>query len=173
MSEYPRMRRRAAMAMFVAGTTLATTAVPAVERTAVLVGAGGGSPGEVGHGHGHGGHGHGHGGHGHGHGGHGPAAGWSRLGLAGMGMAGGLVPSPTALLVLLGAINLGRTWFGVALVLCYGLGMAGTLTAAGLLLVSVRDRIAAMDRTRRWRARAGGLRRCCRWPRPDSCSSSV
>lgn len=72
-----------------------------------------------------------------------------------MGMAGGLVPSPTALLVLLGAVNLGRTWFGVALVICYGLGMAGTLTAAGLLLVSVRDRIARMERTRAWRDRAG------------------
>jgi nickel/cobalt exporter len=72
-----------------------------------------------------------------------------------MGMAGGLVPSPSALLVLLGAVNLGRTWFGVALVLCYGLGMAGTLTAAGLLLVSVRDRLARMERTRAWRERAG------------------
>jgi nickel/cobalt transporter (NicO) family protein len=56
-------------------------------------------------------------------------------------VAGGLVPSPTALLVLLGAIGLGRTWFGVALVLCYGLGMAATLTAAGLLLVGLRDRL--------------------------------
>ena len=58
-----------------------------------------------------------------------------------MGVAGGLVPSPSALVVLLGAIALGRTWFGVVLVLAYGLGMAATLTAAGLLLVSVRDRL--------------------------------
>ena len=57
----------------------------------------------------------------------------------------GLVPSPTALLVLLGAIGLGRTWFGVGLVLSYGLGMAATLTAAGLLLVVLRDRL---DRVR-------------------------
>ncbi|MFS8103129.1 sulfite exporter TauE/SafE family protein [Lentzea alba] len=84
-----------------------------------------------GHGHGHGhGHSHGHG-HGHGH---------RRAGLVGMGVAGGLVPSPSALVVLLGAIALGRTWFGVILVLAYGLGMAATLTAAGLLLVSIRDR---------------------------------
>jgi ABC-type nickel/cobalt efflux system permease component RcnA len=75
-------------------------------------------------------HGHGHG-HGHGH---------RRAGLVGMGVAGGLVPSPSALVVLLGAIALGRTWFGVILVLAYGLGMAATLTAAGLLLVSLRDR---------------------------------
>ncbi|PWK81508.1 ABC-type nickel/cobalt efflux system permease component RcnA [Lentzea atacamensis] len=75
-------------------------------------------------------------GHGHGHG-----HGHRRAGLVGMGVAGGLVPSPSALVVLLGAIALGRTWFGVVLVLAYGLGMAATLTAAGLLLVSLRDRL--------------------------------
>lgn len=58
-----------------------------------------------------------------------------------MGVAGGLVPSPSALVVLLGAIALGRTWFGVLLVLGYGLGMAAMLTVAGLLLVKVRDRV--------------------------------
>ena len=51
-----------------------------------------------------------------------------KLGLAGMGLAGGLVPSPSALVVLLGAIGLGRPGFGVLLVLAYGLGMAATLT---------------------------------------------
>ena len=57
-----------------------------------------------------------------------------------MGVAGGLVPSPSALVVLLGAVALGRTWFGVLLVLTYGLGMAATLTAAGLLLVRLSSR---------------------------------
>jgi ABC-type nickel/cobalt efflux system permease component RcnA len=61
--------------------------------------------------------------------------------MIGLGVAGGLVPSPTALLVLLGAIGFGRTAFGVALVLAYGLGMAATLTAAGLLLVRVRSTV--------------------------------
>ncbi|MGI5185239.1 hypothetical protein ACQEVZ_54200 [Dactylosporangium sp. CA-152071] len=63
-----------------------------------------------------------------------------RLALVGMGIAGGLVPSPSALVVLLGAVALGRTWFGVLLVLAYGFGMAATLTAAGLLLIKIRDR---------------------------------
>ena len=63
--------------------------------------------------------------------------------LAAVGVAGGLVPSPSALLVLLGATALGRAWFGVLLVLAYGVGMAGTLTAAGLLLLRAR---AAVDR---------------------------
>jgi nickel/cobalt exporter len=64
----------------------------------------------------------------------------SRLAIVGMGVAGGLVPSPSALVVLLGAIGLGRTWFGVLLVLAYGAGMAAVLTAAGLLLIRLRDR---------------------------------
>lgn len=63
----------------------------------------------------------------------------SRGGLVGMGVAGGLVPSPSALIVLLSAIALGRTWFGVVLVIGYGVGMAGVLTVAGIALVRVRD----------------------------------
>ncbi len=64
----------------------------------------------------------------------------SRRGLVGMGIAGGLVPSPSALVVLLSAIALGRTVFGIVLVIGYGVGMAGTLTIAGVILVRVRDR---------------------------------
>jgi ABC-type nickel/cobalt efflux system permease component RcnA len=63
--------------------------------------------------------------------------------LVAMGFAGGLVPSPSALVVLLGAMALGRAWFGVVLVIAYGLGMAGTLTAAGVLLLRARG---ALDR---------------------------
>ncbi len=70
--------------------------------------------------------------------------GWRSL--ATMGLAGGLVPSPSALVVLLGATALGRAWFGVILVLCYGIGMAMTLTAAGLFLL----RTQAMFTRRGW-----------------------
>jgi ABC-type nickel/cobalt efflux system permease component RcnA len=62
-----------------------------------------------------------------------------------MGFAGGLVPTPSALVVLLGAIALGRAWFGVVLVLVYGLGMAAVLTSAGVVLVRARR---ALDRRR-------------------------
>ncbi|MEU8264089.1 hypothetical protein AB0C02_26130 [Micromonospora sp. NPDC048999] len=86
------------------------------------------------HGKSHHDHHHGHG-HGHGHR-HAPPR---RAGLLGMGIAGGIVPSPSALIVLLGAIALGRTWFGVLLVIAYGLGMAATLTLAGLLLVRLHN----------------------------------
>ena len=49
-----------------------------------------------------------------------------------MGLAGGLVPSPSALVVLIGAIALHRAWFGVVLVVFYGAGMAVTLVGIGL-----------------------------------------
>ncbi|HEU4422980.1 MAG TPA: hypothetical protein VFR67_10660 [Pilimelia sp.] len=110
-------------------------------------------------GHGHHHHGHHHHGHDHhGHDHHGRGAGRpSRLGVAAIGVAGGLVPSPSALIILLGAVGLGRTLFGVLLVIAYGLGMAGTLTVAGLLLVGVRRRWAGRPapggRWRRWTAR--------------------
>lgn len=58
-----------------------------------------------------------------------------------MGLAGGLVPSPSALVVLLGAIAIGRAWFGVIVIAAYGVGMALTLVAAGLVMARLRDRI--------------------------------
>ena len=78
-----------------------------------------------------------------------------------MGVAGGLVPSPSALVVLLSAIALGRTSFGVLLVIAYGVGMASTLTLAGILLVRVRDRYQRHARSqpgRATRAAAGWTR---------------
>ncbi|BCJ70751.1 hypothetical protein CS0771_02950 [Catellatospora sp. IY07-71] len=84
---------------------------------------------------------------------HAPAGpGGGRWGIGAIGVAAGLVPSPSALVVLLGAIALGRTGFGILLVLAYGLGMAATLTAAGLVLLKVRDRWAGrLSRFRRLR----------------------
>jgi ABC-type nickel/cobalt efflux system permease component RcnA len=90
--------------------------------------------------HSHDDHSHSHGAHSHDHGLSHPPVRPSRWAVVGMGVAGGLVPSPSALVVLLGAIGLGRTWFGVLLVLAYGAGMAAVLTAAGLLLIRIRDR---------------------------------
>ncbi|MFI7342846.1 nickel transporter [Streptomyces sp. NPDC050085] len=77
-----------------------------------------------------------------------------RRALFGMGVAGGLVPSPSALVVLLGAIALNRTAFGVALVLAYGMGMAAVLTAAGMLVARFGERADRMlgGRVRTWRA---------------------
>ncbi|MGE7425866.1 hypothetical protein ACQKKI_08870 [Staphylococcus capitis] len=52
-----------------------------------------------------------------------------------LGFAGGLVPSPSAVVVLVGAAALGQAWFGFLLVLAYGAGLAVTLTAAGFAVV--------------------------------------
>jgi hypothetical protein len=80
-------------------------------------------------------------------------------GLLAVGFAGGLVPSPSALVVLLGGIALGRAWLGVGLVVAYGVGMALALVGTGLLLVRARDRIDALLR----RPGPSG------WARPPRC----
>ena len=64
----------------------------------------------------------------------------SRSSLVAMGMAGGLVPSPSALLVFLAALGLGHPWFGTGLVVAFGLGMAATLAAVGLVVMRLRER---------------------------------
>lgn len=84
-------------------------------------------------------HGHDHGQgseHGHSHGG----LTWRSL--VAPGLAGGLVPSPSALLVLLGGIAVGRAWFGVVLVIAYGLGLAATLVGAGVALLHAQRHLA-------------------------------
>jgi nickel/cobalt transporter (NicO) family protein len=58
-----------------------------------------------------------------------------------MGVAGGMVPSPSAVVVLLGAAALGHAWFGVVLVIGYGAGMALVLALAGLVVVRLSERI--------------------------------
>jgi ABC-type nickel/cobalt efflux system permease component RcnA len=78
-------------------------------------------------------HTHSHGGHTHSHlppGADGQPVTWRAL-LA-LGISGGLIPCPSALLVLLGSIALGRVGFGLALVVAFSLGLAATLSALGL-----------------------------------------
>jgi len=64
----------------------------------------------------------------------------SRRGIMALGFAGGLVPSPAAVLVLLGAFALHRAWLGVVLVLAYGVGMAGMLVTVGLVVARLAKR---------------------------------
>lgn len=63
---------------------------------------------------------------------------WSSL-LA-LGISGGLLPCPSALVVLLSAIALGRIGFGLALVSAFSLGLAAVLTGIGLMLVYAKDK---------------------------------
>ena len=52
-----------------------------------------------------------------------------------MGISGGLLPCPTALVVLLGAISLHRVAFGLVLILAFSVGLAATITSIGLVAV--------------------------------------
>lgn len=45
------------------------------------------------------------------------------------------------MVVLLGATALGRAWLGVLLVIAFGIGMALTLTVAGLVVSHTQDRL--------------------------------
>lgn len=96
----------------------------------------------------------------HSHGGirhsHLPAAGstisWRSLFV--LGLAGGLIPSVSALLILLGSIAAGRPAFGFVLVLAFGFGMAAVMSGIGLAMVFARERLdrlpggAGLDRLR-------------------------
>lgn len=53
-----------------------------------------------------------------------------------LGISGGLIPCPSALLLLLSSIALGQVGYGLLLVLSFSLGLAGVLTGLGLLLIS-------------------------------------
>ncbi|MFH9014277.1 nickel transporter [Streptomyces sp. NPDC017943] len=70
-----------------------------------------------------------------------------------MGFAGGLVPSPSAVVVLVGAAALGQAWFGLLLVVAYGVGLALTLTAAGYAVVKAGSGMTRLlERRPRWTA---------------------
>ncbi|MFB9351842.1 nickel transporter [Streptomyces heliomycini] len=70
-----------------------------------------------------------------------------------LGLAGGLVPSPSAVVVLVGAAALGQTWFGLLLVVAYGVGLALTLTAAGYAVVKAGSGVTGLlARRPRWAA---------------------
>jgi ABC-type nickel/cobalt efflux system permease component RcnA len=62
-------------------------------------------------------------------------------GLFVLGLAGGLIPSTSALLILLGSIAAGRPAFGLVLVVAFGLGMAAVMTAVGLAMIVARTRL--------------------------------
>jgi nickel/cobalt transporter (NicO) family protein len=60
-----------------------------------------------------------------------------------LGVVGGLLPSPSAVVVLLATVASGRAWFGVLLVLAFGAGMALTLAAVGFAVLRGQERLFA------------------------------
>jgi nickel/cobalt exporter len=58
--------------------------------------------------------------------------------LLAVGISGGLLPCPTALVVLLAAISLHRVGYGLVLILAFSAGLAGAIMAVGFAAVSAK-----------------------------------
>lgn len=67
------------------------------------------------------------------------ASGISWGSLFALGVSGGLIPCPSALVLMLSAIALERIGYGMVLIIIFSLGLAGVLTAIGILWVKARD----------------------------------
>jgi len=97
-------------------------------------------------------HGHSHDqGHGHSHlppGADGSPVTWRSLVL--LGISGGLLPCPSALVLLLAAVSMSRAGFGIALVVAFSLGLAGVLTVVGLLFVKGSRLVQRVPRLTAW-----------------------
>jgi nickel/cobalt transporter (NicO) family protein len=65
--------------------------------------------------------------------------------LLGIGVSGGIVPCPTALVVLLAAISLHRVGFGLVLIVAFSLGLAAAMTAIGLVAVTAKRTFERVD----------------------------
>jgi nickel/cobalt transporter (NicO) family protein len=79
--------------------------------------------------------GHGQHGHRHDHHHHHPDSTITMRSLIGLGISGGIVPCPSALVVLIAAISQHRVGLGMILILAFSLGLAATLTAVGLSVI--------------------------------------
>jgi ABC-type nickel/cobalt efflux system permease component RcnA len=73
--------------------------------------------------------------HDHGHLHHHPHGQITMRALIGLGVSGGIVPCPSALVVLIAAISQHRLGFGMVLIVAFSLGLAATLTAVGLAVI--------------------------------------
>ena len=77
----------------------------------------------------------------HGHS-HVPEEGTGMRGLVAVGVSGGLLPCPSALVVLLAAISLHRVAFGLLLILAFSTGLALAITGVGLVAVVAKKAFA-------------------------------
>jgi nickel/cobalt exporter len=69
----------------------------------------------------------------------GPETGPSRRSLVAVGITGGLLPCPSALVVLLAAISLHRVAFGMLLIVAFSAGLALSITGIGLVAVYAKQ----------------------------------
>jgi nickel/cobalt transporter (NicO) family protein len=82
--------------------------------------------------------------HDHGHS-HEAPDGLSMRSLLAVGVSGGLLPCPSALVVLLAAISLHRVAFGLVLIVAFSLGLALTITGIGLVAVFAKRAFGRMS----------------------------
>jgi len=68
-------------------------------------------------------------------------------GLISLGISGGIVPCPSALVILLTAVAFRRILFGMALVVSFSIGLAVVLIAIGIAMVKVRGLASRADRS--------------------------
>lgn len=66
----------------------------------------------------------------------------SRRSLTALAVAGGMLPSPTALVVLLAAVAVDRVAYGLALIGAFSLGLAAAIVAVGIVALRARDVVA-------------------------------
>jgi ABC-type nickel/cobalt efflux system permease component RcnA len=62
----------------------------------------------------------------------------SRRELLALGITGGIIPCPAALVVLLGAMAVGRIGFGLLLIVAFSVGLAAALISIGMVVVFAR-----------------------------------
>jgi len=67
-----------------------------------------------------------------------------------LGIAGGMVPCPTALVVLLLAVTLNRVALGLAMILAFSVGLAGVLILIGVLTVTASRLVRRFSEDRGW-----------------------
>jgi nickel/cobalt exporter len=70
--------------------------------------------------------------------------------LLALGMSGGLVPCPSAMVLLLAAVALNKTAYGLLLVVAFSVGLATTLTLVGLTFLYARNRFRRPAASSRW-----------------------
>jgi len=70
--------------------------------------------------------------------------------LLALGVSGGLIPCPSAMVLLLAAVALNKAAYGLLLVVAFSIGLAVTLTLVGLAFLYARSRFPKVNSSSRW-----------------------
>jgi ABC-type nickel/cobalt efflux system permease component RcnA len=67
-----------------------------------------------------------------------------------LGISGGIVPCPAALVVLLSAVSMNRVGFGLLLIVAFSAGLAAVLVGIGVLMVYARQSMSRFQSEGKW-----------------------